>query len=98
MSDTVSSTAIVAGLGSDGLSFLPDTRLLQLNAAHVAGGVQLDPGAFSLSVEFSTLAPDFQTIVPAMPATDPATTVSGYAAMPAETQPAMVAGALQQTS
>jgi len=96
MSDTVSAAAIAGSLDSGGWSFLATPEGVPADVLHVAGAAYADSAPPPLLVEFSALAPDLQTVVPAAPLIDPAPSVSGgYVAMLPDAQPPVVAGALQ---
>jgi len=96
MSETVSAAAIAGSLESGGWSFLAGPENEAPDVLHVGGAAYVDPAAPSLLVEFSTLTPDFQAVVPAaLPAEAPASVSGGYAVAPPDAPPVIVAGALQ---
>lgn len=97
MADTVSSAAIAGSLESTGWTFLTPPDGPSPDALHVSGAAFADPPVPSLLVEFSTLSPDWQTVLPAAAPFDPSPSVSGGYLMPQpDAEPTIIAGALQQ--
>ena len=96
MADTVSSAAITGSLESAGWSFLTPADVPPPDALHVSGAAFADAAAPSLLVEFSTLSPDWQTMIPAAAPFDPPSSVAGGYMLPQpDVEPAIIAGALQ---
>jgi hypothetical protein len=100
MSDTVPSAVIVSSLGSDGPSFLP---LSDASAApdlmHVNGAAGAEQPSLGLMVQFYTLSPDLQMVVPGAAPDDQPVSVAGYggAAPPPDETPPVIAGAMQES-
>ncbi|HTW71625.1 MAG TPA: hypothetical protein VME47_17200 [Acetobacteraceae bacterium] len=99
MADTVSSAAITGSLDGTGWTFLMPADAASPDALHVSGAAFADPAAPSLLVEFSTLSPDWQTVLPAAAPLDPSPSVSGsYMVLQPDVEPTIIAGALQQSN
>jgi hypothetical protein len=99
MTDTVPTAAITGSLESTAWTFLTPAGDSSPDALHVSGAAFADAAAPSLLVEFSTLSPDWQTVLPAGALFDPSPSVSGGYLMPQpDAEPPMVAGALQQSN
>ena len=99
MADTVSTAAITGSIDSTAWTFLPPADASSPDALHVSGAAFADAAAPSLLVEFSTLSPDWQTVLPAAAPFDPSPSVSGGYLMPQpDADPPVVAGALQQSN
>ena len=99
MADTVSTAAITGSLESTAWTFLTPADGSSPDALHVSGSAFADSAAPSLLVEFSTLSPDWQTVLPAAAPFDPSPSVSGGSMMPQpDAEPPMVAGALQHSN
>lgn len=97
MSDTVSGAVIAGSLGDGDWTFLPLSDAAPPDALHVNGAAYADSPASALLVEFRTLSPDWQTIAPAAPPDDAGPSVAGgYVTLAADSQPAVIAGGLQQ--
>ena len=98
MSDTVSGTAIAGSLDADRWTFLPVPDAPPSSGAlHVNGAAHTGAAAPGLLVEFRTLSLDLQLVPLGAPLPDaPPSAAGAYAALPPDTQPRIVAGALQQ--
>ncbi|HUN43207.1 MAG TPA: hypothetical protein VMU81_23185 [Acetobacteraceae bacterium] len=96
MADTVSSAAIAGSLESTGWTFLTPADGPSPDPLHVSGAAFADPATPSLLVEFSTLSPDWQTVLPARSPFDaPPSVAGGYMMAQSDVEPVVIAGALQ---